>query len=105
MAGIDGMASMASRSCEGANASTERPMQNARPQAQAQVLDRLRTPRCSPWCTGVLVHIWYMKARSRSSRRVVSGGHAAEGFSSACWATVTPSALAMSHSRARLVER
>ncbi len=31
--------------------------------------------------------------------------HAAEGLSSACWATVTPSALAMSHSRARLVER
>ena len=30
---------------------------------------------------------------------------AGDGFSSACWATVTPSALAISHRRARLVER
>jgi integrase len=55
----------------------------------------IRHSRCTPTMT----------ACPRSSRSVVSGGQAAEGFSSACCATVTPSALAMSHSRARLVER
>ncbi len=63
------------------------------------------SPRGSPLFTAVLVHIWYMTARSRSSRRVVCAVQAAEGLSSACCATVTPRALAMSHSRARLVER
>ncbi len=50
--------------------------------------------RCLPLCS-------YMDG----TYFTMPSGQAAEGLSSACWATVTPRALAMSHRRARLVAR